>query len=562
MQAQIRETQSSLAGHVDKIRALEGVLAEHDAIKREVSSLRETIDERRRSSMSPPNSMELLAHPHSHDEHRRPDGHEEGHSEFEEGDGDETEHDDDDDDARSISTIVPHELERVDEEDEEAAALAEAAEDEDRRRRRDELGRPRTPEPSSMGMEDDDQEHRDAHRSGFTDIPLDRSTSPSAPSNKHHVVPEEMSNRLATLASQLETAIELSRTLQLQHAQAQDTITSLQAKVSALEGRVQTSEERIESHSEAVETLRTAAHAPAATSDVSAERESLSDMVNEWKKNVEGRWGGVQEAWDSERDRLRKASEEWERRAREMEASVQGAVVRLDAGLERMDAWAREHRTENGTNGDAKHGHPMGVGLVTPPSPRSLSSDSSRSRQRRRKARSASRGRASSRSEGSGSSGETTGASDVLADTSGSSEGASSLATSFSESPKRARMPWGPHDEEDDSDVPPAYRPDPAGAPKLDEKTRARSPQTYPLTPKASFDEQGIKGFASKAASAKASVEEIAPDAVSALLYYVAERQLICLPQHLSHYSTAVGILMLSVAAAAVVYRVRPELST
>ena len=33
LQGQLHDTQSSLAVHVDKVRALEGILAEHDAMK-------------------------------------------------------------------------------------------------------------------------------------------------------------------------------------------------------------------------------------------------------------------------------------------------------------------------------------------------------------------------------------------------------------------------------------------------------------------------------------------------------------------------------------------------
>lgn len=59
-----------------------------------------------------------------------------------------------DDDAWSIRTIVPHELEWVEEEDEDQIAKQEEPQDEDeeqRRTRRVEIGRPRTPEPMSLG---------------------------------------------------------------------------------------------------------------------------------------------------------------------------------------------------------------------------------------------------------------------------------------------------------------------------------------------------------------------------------------------------------------------------
>jgi hypothetical protein len=67
---------------------------------------------------------------------------------------------DDDDDATSIQTIVPHELERVEEDDEDQIARHEQQRDqqeededqEERRQRGVELGRPRMPEPMGLGM--------------------------------------------------------------------------------------------------------------------------------------------------------------------------------------------------------------------------------------------------------------------------------------------------------------------------------------------------------------------------------------------------------------------------
>jgi hypothetical protein len=78
LQSKLHETQTSLAGHIDEVRTLEGVIAEHDAIKREVELLKQ-LDAR--------NSEE---------------------EQFGAGN----------DDARSIRTIVRHELKRVEEEDE------------------------------------------------------------------------------------------------------------------------------------------------------------------------------------------------------------------------------------------------------------------------------------------------------------------------------------------------------------------------------------------------------------------------------------------------------------
>jgi hypothetical protein len=112
LQAQLHDTQSSLANHVYKVRTLEGVIAEHDAIKREIGLLR------------------LLVKKSTHRRRDRDQEHE--HEEFGAGLGARG----DDDDSRSIRTIVPHELER--------------------RMRRGELGGSslvdRTPEPMGLDM--------------------------------------------------------------------------------------------------------------------------------------------------------------------------------------------------------------------------------------------------------------------------------------------------------------------------------------------------------------------------------------------------------------------------
>ena len=42
------------------------------------------------------------------------------------------------------------------------------------------------------------------------------------------------------------------------------------------------------------------------------ERESLTEMINEWKREVKGKWSSVQEEWIVEKDRLCRARDEWE----------------------------------------------------------------------------------------------------------------------------------------------------------------------------------------------------------------------------------------------------------
>jgi hypothetical protein len=132
LQTQLHNTQSSLTNHIEKVHTLEGVIAEHNAIKREVGLLRQLVEK-------------LCA---MHDGEREDEDF--GGSAGSGGGGL------DDDDARSIST-GPYELEcrlsrvseRVEEEDEEQMARQqeeEGEEEEDEeRRRRGELARPRPP---------------------------------------------------------------------------------------------------------------------------------------------------------------------------------------------------------------------------------------------------------------------------------------------------------------------------------------------------------------------------------------------------------------------------------
>jgi len=306
---------------------------------------------------------------------------------------------DDDNDTGSISTIVPHEPERVDEEGEEQLAAEE--EEEERRRRRDELGRPRTPEPTGMEMHEDDDEQEHRHRR--TDRQMrSRSPSPSpAPTPAPALAPlsDDLSQRLTALLKQLKTALALSRSLEAQHSVALSTITMLESKVTALETLVRDTQSQVQVQAEAQRQLAevvsqdlSRSSAPPGEDDRLRERDSLTEMMNEWKKGVEGRWSGVQEEWTEERDRLRCARQESENRVRVMEDSLGNAMSKMESGFAAMQA---ERSQQSYINGNAKLNH--SGGLVTPPSPRSPSVESTRPRQRRRRA-SSSRGRSRLRS--------------------------------------------------------------------------------------------------------------------------------------------------------------------
>jgi len=332
LQSQLQETQSSLANYADKFHLLDSLVTEHGGLKQDIELIKEFMEERKRDTQT----------------------REQHHSD---------EFSNDDDDARSVSTIVPHELERVDEEDEEAAA-----EHEDRRRSSREVGRPRTPEPSLAEFEDNDH-HRSKPRSQ---------------------IPEDIINRLETLSSQLESALELSRSLQAQQASAQNTIHLLELKVTELQQLVQVTQTKVddqhEAHQAAIKEAIESVRVP--EQEREKERESLTEMINEWKKGVEGKWTSVQEEWSVEKDRLRRARDEWESKTKTIE---DGILARVESRLSVI----QQRDGHPFMNGSAKSN---GQGLVTPPSPRSLSSDSMRPRSRKKR-NGSSRGRTKSPSQ-------------------------------------------------------------------------------------------------------------------------------------------------------------------
>ncbi|KAH9918701.1 uncharacterized protein BXZ73DRAFT_52796 [Epithele typhae] len=502
LQSQLQETQRSLAEHVDKVRTLENMLTEHDAIKQEVGSLRAAMEERKRE-------MELFRLTSARRSHDQPE------------DGDDFASDDDD--TRSISTVTPHELERVDEEDEEQIA---AEEEEEQRRSRDELGRPRTPEPTGMGMtEDDEEQEPNSFRQPATTL---RPTSPSPPASAP-AIPDELTDRLNALAKQLEMALELSRSLEAQHATAQSTISVLESKVASLENLVQDTQTQVQSQVDVTEQLVQASESARAapqepTVPVAAveearkeERESLTSMFAEWKKNVEGKWSSVHEDWTEERERLRRARDEWESRMRAAEETVSTAATKVENGLMSLASF-QAHQQQKFMNGNAKP-HSSG-GLVTPPSPRSLSAESTRPRNRRKRA--ASRGRTRSRSI---SPSPTDDGADNLV-----SLDATSSESSFP-GPRR-RSPWSVDDSSDSEGTHPSESGDvPEGSRKM----------PFPITPTSVSPDAPFPGAFPPADR---------PDVSSLSVQY---------PLH--QVQTVFGVTVLLVAAAAVVWRVKPEVA-
>ncbi|KAG6329928.1 hypothetical protein ID866_9162 [Astraeus odoratus] len=503
---QLHETQASLASHVDKVRALEDMLSEHEAIKSEIATLRELMDERKRE-------FELLRHDDTSlsSRHRENGHHDELRGRYQ----------GDDDDASSIHTIVPHELERVEEEDEDQL-VTEDEDDEDRRRRREELGRPRTPEPTGMGMDDDESPNAKRHHRSAA--PRDHDVAAAAI--------DDLAERLSALSGRIDTAVEFNSSLQAQHATAQATISLLQSKISTLEEMVQATQLQLQQQNAAQEAAQAEILKAVREPRRDTEHESLTAMLNEWKKSVEGQWSAVQEEWSQERERLNKAREEWESRARSLEM---GLDARVNASVASIMTSQRHHSYI--PNGDIKLNG--GGGLVTPPSPVSVASNSSRSKARRRRS-SSSRGR--SRSSSPVSSIELIDG--VMNAESRNDARVASRRVSDQYPRERSISPSIP---DDGSELESCSKPAELGV-------------QYLITPEPSVkDSPGYRSSITVSAESTKTgslPRKPSSDVVrhSIMIRLVA---LICFLQH--HLSLATGILVLGIATAAVLWRVKQE---
>ncbi|KAJ6551715.1 hypothetical protein B0H19DRAFT_177031 [Mycena capillaripes] len=238
LQAQLREHQEALAAHVEGIRALEGVLAEQEAMKREVRELREFVGVDRRGT-------ETKSAGAGGDEGESENGGEE----LEDEEGEE----DDNSDADSIMTARPRELDSVDEgeaeeEEEEgrfeftqdaqrreldAQADADALEEEREENRMRE--RAQTPEPT-MDMADASPSPPRSPLPSLKRSPSPESLDP-APFSPSTLSLTELTARLTLLTAQLEAALAVSSALQAEHASAQATIGALEEKIALLEAR-------------------------------------------------------------------------------------------------------------------------------------------------------------------------------------------------------------------------------------------------------------------------------------------------------------------------------------
>jgi len=430
LQVQLRDTQSSLASYLDKVRAIEGVLGEQESTRREVRALREMMEERRREMEMERAQVEERIRREVEEVQRgrsfeRGDGQDRGQRqgglEQEEFDLEDDEIGllDEDDDTRSIVTAMPHELERVDEEDEDqfvndqheqfdepklvqpleddalkfvdqdlSSSCDETMEEEEQRREDLNVGRPRTPEPSRLGLLA--PVRRSTLSSPLSHIPT--SELRSTPTNDVH-------EQVEKLSKQLSTVIQLTSALEAQHSAAQVTIKGLEGKVEALEEVLKTTEEALVKVQAANKELK-----PTVKEKVDnlegKHFNSLVEMMVEWKKSVEGQWSSVREEWTQERERLAQARDDFEFKLRHVDSGLEKIAslqTTISSQQQQIQAQVQQQQQQLSALNNTTHvpSHPFlhvngdalkyNGGLVTPPSPRSQSSDSGRYRRRRRR---------------------------------------------------------------------------------------------------------------------------------------------------------------------------------
>ena len=445
LQVQLRDTQSSLASYLDKVRAIEGVLGEQESTRREVRALKEMMEERRREMEMERAQVEERIRREVEEVQRgrsfeRGDGQDRGQRQggLEQREEFDLEDDeigllDEDDDTRSIVTAIPHELERVDEEDEDQLAneqheqfdepesvqpleddalrlvdqdlssstCDETMEEEEQRREDLNVGRPRTPEPSRLGL------LAPVRRSTLSLSHISTSELRSTSTNDVH-------EQVEKLSKQLSTVIQLTSALEAQHSAAQVTIKGLEGKVEALEEMLKTTEEALVKVQATKKEVEPTVGSKEKVDNLEGKQyNSLVEMMAEWKKSVEGQWSSVREEWTQERERLAKARDEFEFKLQHVDSGLEKIAslqTTLSSQQQQIQAQVQQQQQQLSSLNNTTHvlSHPFlhlngdalkhNGGLVTPPSPRSQSSDSERYRRRRRRSSGSRSGRFRARS--------------------------------------------------------------------------------------------------------------------------------------------------------------------
>lgn len=243
------------------------MLKEHDSIKHDVTVMRGQMEENKRE-------MELLLSS--------------GRGRQAKGDG--RDDDDDDDDARSVMTAV------ADEDAEERQRERRRVEKEANGLRKGlsrEAGRPKTPEPGASDEEEDAPDKVELLVNGETVPAADAGSSREGEIIAQNAL---LAARVESLSADFEQAVQLSRSLQTQHAEATSAVKVLADRVGLLEEGI--------------------------ASKVAEAVGKAEERWDTWRSRFEEGWKKERDSWEAERERLRGVVREWEeasRRAQEEE---------------------------------------------------------------------------------------------------------------------------------------------------------------------------------------------------------------------------------------------------
>ncbi|GAA5979384.1 hypothetical protein JCM11641_005019 [Rhodosporidiobolus odoratus] len=350
LQAQLADTQTSLAGHVGKIRDLEGLLAEHDVIKREVGSLRNQMEEAQASMSAMIRDRESV----------RSNGRESPIAALLE-----AREAEDDDDAASISsvdTISPSRSNGIN-----GRSSREITPDADDIPEHDPSDAPSSPPSTSLPI--------------IPAIPTSE-----ADSTRETLLAEQndkLVTRLEGLSAELEEATRLGAQLQEQHASASQTIKALEDRIAGLEKAVEEGVKEAEGRAE--------------------------EKWVTWRETFESSWRTEREGWEVEREGLRKAVRDWEegkeRDKKEKEEREEQRSARRAARAARKEGASDE--LEDGSSGDETDEESEGDDITSTPATSGPTSPSKRSPTRAKGAAASARRRSTSPSSLASSSGVT-----------------------------------------------------------------------------------------------------------------------------------------------------------
>lgn len=284
LQAQLAETQSSISSQVDKIRALESMLAEHELIKAEVGSIKSQMAEAKRELDEMANAKAMLPHSASQSERaadfvsrQLKSRHVNG--SFESGS------DDAFDDGASIAS-----MDTITEGADIGDAPMGADEIESEVLERNHVG-PRAPPdlPPELAARDAAASAASAEK-GASVAAKSAASLQETTQAELQKQNELLTSRLDALESQLEEALNFGRSLQQQHGEAKEAVKTLTEKVQALE-------KDMSSH----------------TTNVQGKiAEALEGRFSQWKEQIESGWKLERRSWEEERDKLRQVIEVWD----------------------------------------------------------------------------------------------------------------------------------------------------------------------------------------------------------------------------------------------------------